>query len=658
MSSFRRRGIAVARCIAFLLPVLAHGADDLDEVTITASPLGHGDSLATLVESVDRDELVRRGAASLGDALSNVPGVSASGFAAGASRPIIRGLDSSRVRILENGIGSFDVADIGPDHGTPIDPLSADRIEIVRGAGTLRYGSQAIGGVVNTINGRVPVMLDADPLRGEASAAWGSAADSREGAGRIDGHTGTFAWHGDGFLRRTEDYDTPLGTQQGSWFDGKGGSLGAGFVGDAGRAGAAIVRYDAKYGLPNGDSYIDMRQDKLLVRGARDLGWGPLSSVTLDAGYADYEHAERESDGTPVATFLDEEWEARAEALFARVGPFDSSAIGAQFHRRRFAARGEAADYLQPTLSESAAVFAFGESALRDHLSLQLGARVESTSIDGRVGTPDRLARDFTPASGSVSLVYTPEEALQFGATIASSARAPAQTELFAQGPHDGSRTFETGDADLGLERANAAELTAHWRGETTHVEAALWGSRFSGFIYGAFTGRTCDDEGRCEVGDAGDLRELVYGQRDARFRGAELSVEQQLGYVGAGRLKLRAQGDLVRAGFPDGGGNVPRIPPWKLAGTLAWESALVDAEATLRHAGRQDRPGELDTPTPGWTSLDAQLAFHPGSADALEFALIGRNLTDTRQRNAASFTKDEVLMPGRDVRLLVRARF
>ncbi|RYG87544.1 TonB-dependent receptor, partial [bacterium] len=323
MSSFRRRGIAVARCIAFLLPVLAHGADDLDEVTITASPLGHGDSLATLVESVDRDELVRRGAASLGDALSNVPGVSASGFAAGASRPIIRGLDSSRVRILE----------------------------IVRGAGTLRYGSQAIGGVVNTINGRVPVMLDADPLRGEASAAWGSAADSREGAGRIDGHTGTFAWHGDGFLRRTEDYDTPLGTQQGSWFDGKGGSLGAGFVGDAGRAGAAIVRYDAKYGLPNGDSYIDMRQDKLLVRGARDLGWGPLSSVTLDAGYADYEHAERESDGTPVATFLDEEWEARAEALFARVGPFDSSAIGAQFHRRRFAARGEAADYLQPTLS-------------------------------------------------------------------------------------------------------------------------------------------------------------------------------------------------------------------------------------------------------------------------------------------------------------------
>jgi iron complex outermembrane receptor protein len=644
--------------LSSFLPLAALAADELDTVTVTASPIGNGESLATLVESVDRDAVLRRGAASIGDALADVPGVSASGFAAGASRPIIRGFDASRVRVLENGIGSFDVADVGPDHGTPIDPLSAESIEIVRGAGTLRYGSQAIGGVVNTLNDRVPWRRPTDPWAAEASLAAGSVADAREGAGRFDGTLGDVIVHGDAFKRRTEDYSTPLGTQLGSWFDGKGGSLGAGYVGDADRAGLAVVHYGALYGLPNEETYIHMNQNKLLTRAAHDFDGGALKTITFDGGYADYEHRELDPDGTPASTFLDEEWEARTEAIFGATGPLTSSALGVQAQRRSFSALGEGADYLQPTLSRSAAIFGFAEAPLADIAKLQFGVRIEDARIDGHRGTPESVSRSYTPFSASVSAVFTPAQALQLGVTLASTARAPAQTELFAQGPHDGPGTFERGAADLDTERSNAIEGTLHWRGGATHVEAAVWGARFQRFIYGAFTGNTCDDEGVCAPDDAGELRELVYGQRDATFRGAELAVDRELGQVAGGKLSARVSGDIVRATFTQGGGDVPRIPPWKLAAGLAWENEHVDGSITFRHVASQDHPGALDTSTAGFNSLDAQLALRPMASDQLEIAVVGRNLTNTEQRNAASFNKDEVLMPGRDLRVLVRARF
>lgn len=633
-------------------------ADSLEEITITASPIGAGESLATIVESVDRDAILRRGAASLGDALADVPGVSASGFASGASHPVIRGFDASRVRMLENGIGSFDVADVGPDHGTPIDPLSADRVEIVRGAGTLRYGSQAIGGVVNTINDRVPWKRPTEAIGGEVSLAGDTVADAREGAGHLDASTGDLVVHADAFRRRLEDYDTPLGTLPGTWFDGKGGSLGAGLVGEAGRIGAALVHYGAEYGIPNEDTRIRMVQNKWLTRAARDFDGGTLQSITFDAGYSDYEHRELEPDGTPASTFLDNEWEARSEAVFGATGPLSSSAVGLQAQRRDYSALGEGADYLLPTLTRSVAAFGFAEAPLADIAKLQLGLRVEDVRVEGRRRTADAVSRSFTPISGSVSAVFSPAQALQLGVTLASTARAPAQTELFAQGPHDGPMTLEQGDATLRAERSNAVEATLHWRGDGTHVEAAAWGARFQHFIHGAFTGRTCDDEGECVDGDANELRELVYRQQDATFRGAELSVDRDLLRAAGGTLSARLRADLVRATLADGGGNVPRIPPWRIAGTLAWEATRWQTEVTLRHAGAQDDPGALDTPTPSWTSLDAQLALRPTGKDDFEVVLLGRNLTDSEQRNAVAFNKDEVLAPGRDLRVLLRAHF
>ena len=313
----------------------------IDTVVVSASPITPEDKLATIVESVDRDEILRAGGANLADALSRTPGVTGTGFASGASRPIIRGFDTSRVRTLEDGIGSFDVADVGPDHGIPIDPLSAQRIEVIRGAATLRYGSQAIGGVINAINNRVPSRMPDKPFAAELTGLYGSNADTRQGSAMFDARLGSFALHADGFTRKADDYDIPDGTMSNSFFEGDGYSLGGSYLYDANRIGAAVIHYDSRYGIPGEEAFIDMKQTKELLRTSFAPGIGAFHTLTIEGGHADYEHSEIEIEtGEVGSTFKDDEWDARVEALLSAIGPFSAAAIGAQFQNREFAALG------------------------------------------------------------------------------------------------------------------------------------------------------------------------------------------------------------------------------------------------------------------------------------------------------------------------------
>ncbi|HET8883074.1 MAG TPA: TonB-dependent receptor, partial [Solimonas sp.] len=472
---FRPRLLGVVHCIAStFLATPAFAADDtrspdtatdtVATVTVTGSPLTQdADALAMVVDSVDSEQILRSGGANLADALADVPGVTGTSFASGASRPVIRGFDANRVRVLEDGIGSFDVSDVGPDHGVPIDPLSAQRIEVVRGAGTLRYGSQAIGGVVNAINNRVPLDLPDDAFSGNVTGTYGSNADTRQGSAELDGRIGSFALHADGFDRHTDDYDIPHGTEDNSFFRGDGYSAGTSYFfgeNDASRIGGAFIHYDAQYGIPGEDTYIDMKQSKGLLRSSFAINAGALQTLTVDGGYADYRHSERDPDGTAESTFIDHEWDSRAEALFGAIGPFSRSALGMQLQKRDFSALGEGADYLLPTTTKSYAAFAFSEAPFSDVLRLQMGARVERVSVDGTPVSDIPTSRDFTPVSGSLGLVFDASEAVKLGLTLSSTARAPAQTELFARGPHDGPATYETGDPTLDLERANSLEGT------------------------------------------------------------------------------------------------------------------------------------------------------------------------------------------------------
>lgn len=629
-------------------------------VVVTASPLSQSpDDIATIVETVDRDRILRQGGANLADALADVPGVTGTGFASGASRPVIRGFDAQRVRTLEDGIGSFDVSDVGPDHGVPVDPYSADRIEVVRGAATLRYGSQAIGGVVNAINNRVPMELPEDAFAGEVTGSFGTNADTRQGAARFDARAGQFAFHADGFRRDADDYDIPGGTMANSFFRGDGYSGGASYFFGDNRVGAAAVRYDAQYGIPGEDTYIDMQQTKELFRSSFAVNAGAFKTLTVEGGYADYEHSERNPDGTPESTFKDREWDGRTEAIFDAVGPFSGAALGVQAQRKNFSALGEGEDYLLPTQTRSEAAFGFAEIPAGEHLRWQLGARVEQVQIDGTSAADEDVSRDFTPASASVGMLYDVNAAVSLGLTASSAARAPAQTELYARGPHDGPATFETGDPTLTIERANSLEGTLRVRTDNFRLEGSLWGAKFDDYIYGRLTGRTCDDAGVCVEGDDEELKEMDYTQQAATFWGAEARATIGLAQGGAGRLEAQMLADYVRATLDDGGGNVPRIPPYHVGGGLTWSGASLEASFLLKYSGAQTRTALAESRTGGYASLDAQVSWRPMPTNRdVELVLAGSNLTDSTQRNAIALNKDEVILPGRDVRLMVRATF
>lgn len=198
----------------FLIATPTLGNAAVDQIVVTASPRAKPSSeLAAPITVLSREQLVRQGGATLGELLSQVPGVTDSSFARGASRPIIRGLDNFRVRLQENGIGSHDVSDLSEDHGAPIDPLAAQRIEIIRGPATLRYGSQAIGGVVSVLNNRIPTVSPDNGVAGEVYGAYSSVDEGLETSALIDFGEGQFAGHLDAFYRDADDYETPNGTK-------------------------------------------------------------------------------------------------------------------------------------------------------------------------------------------------------------------------------------------------------------------------------------------------------------------------------------------------------------------------------------------------------------------------------------------------------------
>lgn len=266
--------------------------------------------------------------------------------------------------------------------------------------------------------------------------------------------------------------------------------------------------------------------------------------------------------------------------------------------------------------------------------------------------------RDYTPISGSAGVLFDATETMKLGLTLSSSARAPAQTELFARGPHDGPATYETGDPSLQIERANSLEGTIRVRTNRLLLDASVWTADFSDYIYGDLTGQSCTDNGYCVPDDTEDLKELFYKQVGARFWGAEAKPTIEIYRSNAGVLEANFLADYVRAKL-HGAGNVPRIPPYHLGGGLSWTSDMLDGGFMVKYTGAQKDIASADTPTPGFISLSAQIAWRPFQDNPkLELAVIGRNLTNSRQRNAVALNKGEFILPGRDVRFVVRTTF
>lgn len=638
------------------------------------------------------EDLRRQSAGALGDALFARPGVTGSSFAPGAaSRPVIGGLDNFRVRIQENGVGSGDVSALGEDHGVPIDPLAAEKITVIRGPETLRYGGQAVGGVVEASNTRIPDRLPAAPgFSVETRGGYTSASQGLDGAALIDASAGAFAIHGDFSRRAADDYAIPGGHQANSALDAEGQSLGASWIGSHGYAGFAVTRFASLYHVPGeeaaaANTRIDMEQYKVTGKGeARFDGAGlPVTAFRYWLGASNYHHQEIGigEDGLdgPLATYKDRSQEARAEidgrTLPTPLGPLGST-LGAAWSHGEIGTAGEAGNLLAPAETTMTAAYLFEDLRLSPSLALQAAGRIESVHIDGTAATfpaglvppPDEpelspATRDFAPKSASLGLRQDLPLAFALFASGRYVERAPHAAELFSKGAHDAPRTFEIGDPDLAPEAAATAEIGIRRTIGRLRLEASAYYTRYAGFIFKQLTGIKCgEDFASCGAPD-GEFDQVRYAQRDAAFRGVQAAAQYDLASLWGGTLGVEGQYDVVRATFT-GGENVPRIPPQRLGVGLFWRDARWLARINLLHAFAQNHPGLNETPTAGYDLLRAELSYtvtlDPRVAGLREatFTLAGDNLLDDEVRNAVSIRKDEVLEPGRSVKIIGTVRF
>jgi iron complex outermembrane receptor protein len=622
----------------------------------------------------------------LGETLSDLPGVSSSYFGPGASRPVIRGVGGDRIRVLEDGIGSFDASSTSPDHAVSFDPIGAERVEVVRGPATLLYGSSAVGGVVNVIDQRVPDSTSDRFVHGALDVALGSVADERSGAAAVRVGRGPFVVRGEYSRRDAGDLGIPgfaesepfraleeaedaaagdgephaeeeesFGVLENSAVESETLGLSAAVVGRGGFVGVAVRGFDTLYGVPghaHGEGEpgegeeapvrVDLDQRRLDLRGGWTQPFGVFRAVKVRFGAADYEHVELE--GAEVGTtFLSDGWEGRLEMLHQPVGSLSGS-FGVQVLGRDFEAVGEEA-FVPPTETRGLALFVFEELG-KGPLKGQFGFRYERQSVDARGGAP--ASRSFAGLSGSIGLVWSAPDGFGTGLTLARSVKLPNAEELFSDGPHVATRSFEVGDRELDDETSLGLDLSVRKRAGRLSGQLSFFGNWFDDYIFERLTGEERDG-----------LRVVRFSQADARFVGAELEAHLDLVKSEPHHLDVEVSGDLVRGRLTGPGEDLPRIPASRLGVGLHYQSEAWDARVEARTSLEQDRTAPLELPTEGFTFLNASVAYRLFLGRTVcDVTLRGTNLTDAEGRAHASFLKDLAPLPGRDVRLGVRLTF
>jgi iron complex outermembrane recepter protein len=644
-------------------------------VVVTARPDASALSdIAQPVTVLSGTDLALRLQPTLGETLAQQPGVSSTYFGPGASRPVIRGQGGDRVRILQGGLGTADASNISPDHAVSFDPLAARQIEVVRGPATLLYGSNAVGGVVNVIDARIPDSVPEHALSGKLDLTGGTAAEEKSGAFALNGGAGNFAWHADFLKRQTEDLKIPgfaesaaqraeeeaegaaseeehaetEGVLPNSAVENTSGAIGASLVGNRGFLGASFTGFDTLYGVPGhaheGDESvrIDMKQRRGDVRGEIRSTDGFFRGIRVRLGLADYEHTELEGDAVGTV-FKNKSWEGRVEIPHGAAGPFTGT-VGVQGANRDFEAIGEEA-VVPPTVTKTWSAFLF-EEAGKGAWRLQAGGRVDRQDVDAKGADP--ASRSFTGISGSLGVLWKGATGTTASLAVARSVKLPTAEELFSNGPHVATRAFEVGNPDLDKERSLGVDLSLRKRSERVRGELNLFANQFDGFIYEQAT--DLEEDG---------LPVFQFVQDDARFLGAEASLTFDLLHAEPHHLDFEAMADYVRAELTTLDEPLPRIPPLRYGAALHYRGEALSGRIEVRRTEKQDRVSLLERETAGYTWVNASLGYrHVVGRTVLDFLLQGNNLTDEEGRTHASFLKDLVPLPGRDVRLTLRVAF
>lgn len=682
---------------AFAETAAAETSAEPDVITVTSSPLRlQSDEVVGSVTVLSEDRLIELLDGNLADTLDALPGVSSSYFGPASGRPVIRGLSEDRVAVLINGLTAMDASSASPDHAVAGEVLGARGVEVLRGPAAIAYGGNAIGGVVNILDGRVPTQRVDGLVDGFAYLGATSVDEGTQAAGRVAFGAGPFVFQLEALRREAENFDIPgfaqsaayraaeeddhdhdddhdheeeeedFGTVSNSFYTFESVSGGVSLVEDWGFVGLAVKSTDGEYGLPGhshahghgeddhdddddhdhdhdheeeeGGALLVMEQTRIDLRGELNFD-GFFNRVRWSFAYGDYEHSELEGDGEVGVTFTRDGIEGRIEFAHDHDG-VRQGAWGLQFLDQEFAAFGEEA-FVPPVSTADLGLFAVERWDFQSW-GVEAGARLETRDLTGQ-----SAARDFTTVSASGSVFFRPVDQAFLAATISRTERAPTDTELFSNGPHLATETFEIGDLDLGVETALSVEGAARWTGARWSAEANVFHSEYDGFI-GLFATGLEEDE----------LDVFEYRQADAHLTGFEVSARLDLGKVLGAAWSTDASLEYVQ-GEVDGGGDLPRIPPLSSLIGLEADFGSISARGEARLVGEQDNVAQFELPTEGYTLLNASVEWRP-FAGAGDVALIAgvRNITDEEARAHTSFLKDLVPLPGRNLRLAVRAGF
>lgn len=636
-------------------------ATQLMEITITANPLGRtADDMVQPALVLAGESLDTKRQANIGQTLAQELGVSTTDFGSGAGRPVIRGQAGPRVDVLSNGVSAMDVSNLSPDHAVAINPLIARQIEVLKGPATLLYGNSALGGVVNVSDSRLVSEVTAG-WSGAVELSAGSSAREHQTAVDINYGTGTHQWHIDLTQTRSADYRIPGNSQ----VDGMGndkrllnsateltnGSLAYNHIDtDGNSAGIALSRYENSYGLPNEDTaFIDMKQERIDTQAILRNPSQAFESVKIRAGAARYNHTEFEAPSVAGTIFNNNEYQARVEAVHKAIGGFRGVA-GLQLGLRDFAAIGDEA-YVPNVKTRQAGLFVVEE---RDTTlgKIELGARIDNVEHKPQDGA--KPARHFTPVSLSLGTVYPIGSNTHFKAALTHAERAPATEELYAEGAHIATGTFETGNPSLKKERALNLDFGMdHHVGPLT-LEASVYQKQVRDYIYGQEPGTDTDVDGE-------SFTDLNYQQQDARFRGYEAAASWALRDQAGQKVDARVFADAVRGELNDGNA-VPRMPPYRVGVSLHGHQGALSGNISLTHGARQDRVGSAtETETASYNLLNADLSYaipqRIGFGRATVF-LRGTNLLNDDIRRSTSFIKDVAPAPGRSGVIGIRFNF
>jgi iron complex outermembrane receptor protein len=656
----------------FTFPVIAadKGTLTIPTTAVTGNPLGVGsDQMVVPISILNGRELSLKRENTLAETLNGIPGVSNSSFGPSAGRPMIRGMDSDRIKILQNGVNNLDASNLSFDHGVSIDPLIIEQIDVIRGPATLLYGGGAVGGVVNAIDHRIP-KEKFEGITGRGEVRYGGANLEQSNAAVVDVGAGNFVMHFDAYNRdaknlsipgnavsdrkRTANYLIDHGTNKliNSQSETKGGAVGASMIFDRGYAGVSYAKHQTQYGSPLESAVsIDMDNDRFdFASEIRDLGTF-FDRAKFRAAYTDYMHKEIES-GSINTTFknqgVDGTFELGHQPILGIKG-----VMGLQFESGKFQALGAEA-FVPSSKTNSQSAYLYEELPINQH-KVTFGLRHGEHDVDSKGGGNFAAANKvFKTNNGAIGGLYTLNSQWSLAGNLSHNERAPSYFELYANGVHAATGAYEQGQANLNIEKSNGLDGQIRWKSGQDSLTLGTYFTEFSNYI-----GLKSTDEGK--VVGVENYKISQFSGIKAEFKGVELEGKSML----TDNLQLNVRGDYVDAKDKTNGGYVPRISPFKLGASLKYEFDRFGARLDVLHAFKQDRvainynyEAGKELITDSYTNVSMMATYKLPTQYNLEAFTRANNLLDEEIREHASFLKDIAPMGGRSIMFGLRGDF